>query len=183
MNNTEINTRLGWYSNKIKKSTNEISNSTNGVHLEDGGWNETTPFPLIQGTDCCGIVVSSYDSEFTNLINKRVIVRPCRRTEGNSSFETFWMASDFDGAFAEYVKIEGTEVFPIECNWSNVELASIPCAYGTSENMLIRANVTEKDHVLITGASGGVGSALVQLAKRRGCKVTAICGANKIRSG
>ena len=68
----------------------------------------------------------------------------------------------------------------MNCNWSDVELASIPCAYGTSENMLTRANVNSKDHILITGASGGVGSALIQLAKRRGCQVSAICGKDKL---
>jgi hypothetical protein len=48
------------------------------------------------------------------------------------------MASDFDGAFAQFVKAKFTEVFPVKCSLSDVELGSFPCAYGTSENMLIR---------------------------------------------
>ena len=55
VNNTEINTRLGWYSKNILSSTEKTNDTTKGDHLEDGGWNEKTPFPLIQGTDCCGI--------------------------------------------------------------------------------------------------------------------------------
>ncbi len=80
----------------------------------------------------------------------------------------------------EFVKVPATEVFPVECDWSDEELATIPCAYGTSENMLHRAKVGPKDFVLVTGASGGVGSATVQLAKRRGAKVAAITSKEKM---
>jgi NADPH:quinone reductase-like Zn-dependent oxidoreductase len=60
-----------------------------------------------------------------------------------------------------------------------VELGSIPCAYGTAENMIHRARVGPGDHVVVTGASGGVGSAAVQLARRRGARVTALAGLDK----
>jgi NADPH:quinone reductase-like Zn-dependent oxidoreductase len=70
-------------------------------------------------------------------------------------------------------------VFPISTSWTDVELGSIPCAYGTAENMVHRARVTAADHVVVTGASGGVGSAAVQLAKRRGARVTAVVGRSK----
>jgi len=90
------------------------------------------------------------------------------------------MASDFDGAFAQFVKVPATEVFPVDCEWSNAELGTIPCAYGTAENMVHRAKVIKGEHVLIAGASGGVGSAAVQLAKRRGAFVTAIAGRAKL---
>ena len=78
------------------------------------------------------------------------------------------MASDFDGAFAQYVKVPASEVFPVDCGWSDAELATIPCADATAENMLHRARLTAWRAVLVTGASGGVGSATVQLARRRG---------------
>ncbi len=48
--------------------------------------------------------------------------------------------------------------------------------------MLHRARVGPADQVLVTGASGGVGSATVQLAKRRGAAVTAVCGEAKMRA-
>ena len=89
------------------------------------------------------------------------------------------MASDVDGAFAEYVKVPASEVFVVNVDWSDAELATIPCAYGTSENMLHRAKVDAGDLVLVTGASGGVGSATVQLAKRRGARVAAITSTSK----
>jgi NADPH:quinone reductase-like Zn-dependent oxidoreductase len=90
------------------------------------------------------------------------------------------MASDFDGAFAQFVKIDAPEVFPLNCDWTDAELGTIPCAYGTAENMLHRAGVSKGDHVLVTGASGGVGSAVVQLAKRRQARVTAVAGKEKM---
>ena len=89
------------------------------------------------------------------------------------------MGSDFDGAFAEYVTVPAGEAFPVDCDWTDAELGAIPCAYGTAENMLHRAGVTADDDVLVTGASGGVGSATVQLAHRRGARVTAITSPGK----
>jgi NADPH:quinone reductase-like Zn-dependent oxidoreductase len=97
-----------------------------------------------------------------------------------SSMENIWMASDFDGAFAQFVKVPAKEVFPVQSDWSDAELGTIPCAYGTAENMIHRAGVKKGDHVLVAGASGGVGSAAVQLAMRRGAVLTAIAGKAKM---
>jgi alcohol dehydrogenase len=181
INNTEINTRLGWYSSSINSSTNEISNTKKNLTLpkNDGGWNEQTPFPLIQGTDCCGVVVSVANEKNKYLLNKRVLIRPCIRKYNFDSLDNIWMGSDFNGAFSQFVKIKSSEVFPVECNWTDAEIGTIPCAYGTSENMLHRANLKQNETILVTGASGGVGSATIQLAKRRGAKVIAIAGESK----
>jgi len=159
VNNTDINTRVGWYGG--------------------GGWNAATPFPLIQGTDCCGLVVSTYSALHSGLVGKRVLVRPCFTGTDKATGDT-WLGVDCDGAFAQYVRVPASEVFPVVCEWSDAELGTIPCAYGTAENMLIRAHVQSGDHVLITGASGGVGSAAVQLAKARGAHVTALAGGEKM---
>ncbi|MEM7215645.1 MAG: alcohol dehydrogenase family protein [Pseudomonadota bacterium] len=182
VNNTEINTRLGWYSSSVTESTDSTSETQEkeGEQKADGGWNEATPFPFIQGTDCCGIVEVATDKADEVLLGKRVIVRACMRPKGYETMYNIWMASDFDGAFAQYVRVPAAEVFPVECDWSDAELATIPCAYGTAENMIHRCGVKSSDHVLIAGASGGVGSAAVQLAKRRGARVTAIAGASKM---
>lgn len=181
VNNTEINTRLGWYSSSATQSTASTAEDQTGAEdrSADGGWNEATPFPFIQGTDCCGRVVAFGSSGSSSLIGKRVLVRACMRPNGFDSMDNIWMASDFDGAFAQFVKVPASEIFPVECDWTDEELATIPCAYGTAENMLHRTKVGTKDHVLVSGASGGVGSAAVQLAKRRGARVSAIAGAGK----
>ena len=53
VNNTEINTRLGWYSSTVDSGTEQFSESDHdAAGLADGGWNQATPFPFIQGTDC-----------------------------------------------------------------------------------------------------------------------------------
>ncbi|MCW8907507.1 MAG: alcohol dehydrogenase family protein [Sedimenticola sp.] len=181
INNTEINTRLGWYASSVDDATTALAGREDATagSITGGGWNGATPFPLIQGTDCCGRVVTGGGGVDETLIGQRVLVRPCMRNQGFGSWSHRWMASDFDGAFAEYVKVPATEIFPVDCDWSDQELATIPCAYGTAENMLHRAGVASGDRVLITGASGGVGSAALQLAVRRGAQVIAVASREK----
>ena len=183
VNNTEINTRIGWYSSSVTADTESAVNleSKQATLKTDGGWNKTTPFPFIQGTDCCGRIVAVAPGGDKDTIGSRVIVRACMRPSGFGSMDNIWMGSDFDGAFAQFVKVPAGEAFVVDCDWSDAELGTIPCAYGTAENMVHRGNVCELEHVLVTGASGGVGSAVVQLAKRRGAKVTAIVARAKMQ--
>ncbi|WP_116473328.1 alcohol dehydrogenase family protein [Zobellella maritima] len=181
VNNTEINTRVGWYSSSVTSGTEDAAKVEEQLATEkaDGGWNERTPFPFIQGTDCCGRVVAVGPGGDESRIGERVLVRACMRRSDFTSMDNIWMGSDFDGAFAQFVKVPAGEVFAVNCDWSDAELATIPCAYGTAENMVHRSRVGQGEHVLVAGASGGVGSAVVQLAKRRGAMVTAIAGKSK----
>jgi len=180
VNNTEINTRLGWYSSSVIEATEDTSgvDSQTAHDQDDGGWDGATPFPFIQGTDCCGEIVQ-VGSEQQHLVGQRALVRACMRINGFDDPRCKWMGSNFDGAFAEYVKVPASEVFTVDCDWSDAELASVPCAYATAENMLHQANLRAGETVLIAGASGGVGLASVQLAQRRGARVIAIAGASK----
>ena len=184
INNNEINTRLGWYSASVTTGTQAAADTEGNAARarQDGGWDNATPFPFIQGTDCSGEVTSSGDAAHAHLVGRRVLVRPCMRTGGFASLDTVWMGSDFDGAFAEYVKVPASEVFPVACGWTDAELATIPCAYGTAENMLHRAKLEAGEMVLVTGASGGVGSAAIQLARRRGAQVIAVTSQDKIEA-
>jgi NADPH:quinone reductase-like Zn-dependent oxidoreductase len=112
-------------------------------------------------------------------LGQRVLVRSCMRVTGFGDMDTRWLGTDFDGAFAQYVKVPASEVFAVNTPWSDAELASLPCSWGTAENMLERARVRAGEQLWVTGASGGVGSAVVQLAKRRGAVVTAITSRDK----
>jgi len=183
MNHTDVNTRLGWYDAGVALAgTGEpaapgVDGAVSGAAQ---GWSGAIPFPLIQGADCCARVLAVGPGVSDSLVGRRVLVRPCMRRHGFDSLETVWMGSDFDGAFAQFVKVPAAEVFAVQCGWSDVELATIPCAYGTAENMLQRARLVAGEHVLVTGASGGVGSAVVQLARRRGARVTAVVARPKM---
>jgi NADPH:quinone reductase-like Zn-dependent oxidoreductase len=182
VNNTEINTRIGWYSSSVTTGTEDAATveEQQTTVKADGGWNEATPFPFIQGTDCCGRIVAVAPDGDESTIGSRVLVRACMRQSGFESMNNIWMGSDLDGAFAQFVKVPGGELFAVNCDWSDAELGTIPCAYGTAENMVHRGKVRKGENVLVAGASGGVGSAVVQLAKRRGAKVTAIVARAKM---
>ena len=184
VNNTEINTRVGWYASTVTTGTEAAAAGTGAGDTgpRDGGWRGATPFPLIQGTDCCGQVVAVGTAADRALVGSRVLVRPCMRAPGGSPLEDLWLGSDLDGAFAQFVCVPVGEVFPVLCSWTDAELASIPCAYGTAENMLLRARLGKAERVLISGASGGVGSAAVQLAKLRGAVVTAMAAPEKFEA-
>lgn len=176
VNNTDINTRLGWYAESVTDGTDA---TVVNADRQGGGWNGSTPFPLIQGADCCARVVAVGPGGDSGRIGDRVLVRSCMRRSGFDRMDTVWLGTDFDGAFSQYVRVPASEAFAVDCDWSDAELATIPCAYGTAENMVQRAGVSGGDHVLVPGASGGVGSALVQLLTRRGAEVIAVASPSK----
>ena len=177
VNNTDINTRIGWYSKAVAEAT-EVGGAAGIAGAEDDGWSGTAfTFPRIQGADACGRVVAVGDCVDPARIGERVVVEPVFR--GSSRFDALYFGSEVDGAFADFARVPSVHAHRIECTLTDVELASFPCAYSAAENMLTRIALAAGEHVLITGASGGVGSAAVQLAKRRGAQVTAIAGADK----
>jgi NADPH:quinone reductase-like Zn-dependent oxidoreductase len=182
VNNTDINTRIGWYSKKVDSDTN--SGGAAGyaeVDSEDASWSGVPlQFPRIQGADCCGVIVAVGSEVDSARIGERVIVRNMLRSYVDyRPFECWTFGSECDGGFAQYAKAPARETHRVDCDWSDAELASMPCAYSTAEGMLHRAQIGA-ERVLVTGASGGVGSAAVQLAKRRGAHVTALASAAKL---
>jgi NADPH:quinone reductase-like Zn-dependent oxidoreductase len=181
VNNTDINTRIGWYSKSVSSATDE--GGTGGydeVDADDAGWAGTPlQFPRIQGADCCGWIVAVGPGVNTVRIGQRVLVRTMQEALGQpAAFHTITFGSEVDGAFAHFTVARSSETYAVDASWTDVELASIPCAYSTAENMLHRVELGA-ERVLITGASGGVGSAAVQLAKRRGAEIIAVAGRAK----
>jgi len=181
VNNTDINTRIGWYSKKVDAATN-AGGATGfaAVDTADATWSGTPmAFPRIQGADACGHIVAVGEGVAPARIGERVIVRNMLRSYVDyRPYECWTFGSEVDGGFAQFAVAPARETYRVRCDWSDAELASIPCAHSTAENMLHRAGVGA-ERVLITGASGGVGSAAVQLAKRRGAEVIAVCAAAK----
>ena len=177
VNNTDINTRIGWYSKAVAEAT-EAGGASGIAGAEDDGWAGTAfQFPRIQGADACGRIVVVGDGIDPARFGERVLVEPVFR--GAGQFDAIYFGSEVDGAFADYARVPAVHAHRIESSLSDVELASFPCAYSAAENMLTRIALAKGEHVLITGASGGVGSAAVQLAKRRGAQVTAMAGSDK----
>ena len=181
VNNTDINTRIGWYSKSVTTNTNEGGEKGfENTNDKDATWSgNALKFPRIQGADICGKIVSVGKNVDPSRIEERVIVRSMQSDPKNlDKISSYVIGSEIDGGFAEYVTARSLETFKVNSNWSDVELASIPCAYSTAEGMLHRVELKD-EKVLITGASGGVGSAAVQLAKRRGAYVIAQCSKSK----
>ncbi len=179
VNNTDINTRIGWYSKAVAEAT-EVSGASGIAGAEDDGWSGAAfHFPRIQGADACGRIVAVGEGVQTSRIGSRVLIEPVFRAEGAALASAIYFGSEIDGAFADYAVAPSRHAHAVDCAWSDAELASIPCAYSAAENMLTRAGLAVGETVVITGASGGVGSAAVQLAKRRGAQVIAVVGANK----
>ena len=175
VNNTDINTRIGWYSKSVTEDTNSGgADGIDDVNVNDASWSgQPLIFPRIQGADVCGYIVAVGKNVDPTRIGERVLVRTMMQDPSNEDRFFCWtMGSECDGGFAQYNKSRASEVFTIDSDWDDVELASIPCAYSTAENMLHRVGLGA-ERVLITGASGGVGAAAVQLAKRRGAEVIA----------
>ena len=184
VNNTDINTRIGWYSKAITEDTN--SGGAEGFDSVDDGdatWSGAPlTFPRIQGADVCGHVVAVGEGVDPTRMGERVIVRNMLRTYVDyRPYECWTIGSECDGGFAQFCVAPSAETHAVTCDWDDVELAAIPCAYSTAEGMLHRANLGAET-VLVTGASGGVGSAAVQLAKRRGARVIALCSASKVEA-
>ncbi len=183
VNNTDINTRIGWYSKSVSGATTDdgADNGEPDVDSSDASWAGTAlQFPRIQGADVCGEIVRISKGVNPARKGERVLIEPCMGIiPGKQTFEFSYLGSECDGGFAQYIKIPAIFAHKIECELSDAELASFPCSYSTAENLLARCRVSEGETVLITGASGGVGSAAVQLVKRRGAKVIAIAGASK----
>lgn len=170
LNNTDVNTRIGWYASSVRGGTDESAPLVDGTA---GGYSGASPFPLIQGADCCGRVATVGPGVTHLREGQRVLVRSCMTGTGPGE-PVRWLGSDVDGAFAEFVAVPAVEAYAVSSSWSDAELATIPCSFGTAENMVRRSGLGAGDRVLVTGASGGVGSALVQLASRRGAEIVAV---------
>jgi NADPH:quinone reductase-like Zn-dependent oxidoreductase len=168
VNNTDINTRIAWYSKSDRKD-------------DDATWSgKPLEFPRIQGADVCGEIVAVGREISPERIGERVLIEPClREAEGKEQKMPWYFGSETDGGFAQFTRVASRHAIRINSDLTDVELASFPCSYSTAENMLTRARVEKGDTVLVTGASGGVGTAAVQLAKARGADVIAITSPSK----
>ncbi|WP_449353785.1 zinc-binding dehydrogenase [Allosalinactinospora lopnorensis] len=170
LNNTDIWTREGAY----------------GTETDAGaraGWRrEPVDFPRIQGADVVGRIDQVGEGVPSSRVGERVIVDPMLYSGGEYDLvRTAYLGSERDGGFAELVTVPEENAHAVDTPLGDAELATFPTAYATAQRMLNRAAVRVGETVLVTGASGGVGSALIQLGRARGARVVAVVGAGKGR--
>jgi len=91
-----------------------------------------------------------------------------------------WMIGDtWWGAYADYVVVDASQLIALDDDISFADASCLPVAYGTAHRMMVtRGEVSEGDTVLILGASGGVGTSALMLAKQRGATVVAAAGSD-----
>jgi alcohol dehydrogenase len=127
----------------------------------------TLPLPLVIGSDIAGEVVELGSNVTNTAVGDRVLIDPLLPTVG-------LIGERFNGGRAEYCAAHASQLVPIPYGVTYEVAASIPLAYATAHRMMVtRATVGPNDTVLVLGASGGVGTACVLLAKQVGAKVIA----------
>lgn len=137
-------------------------------------------FPLIQGADIAGTVAACGARADAFLIGQRVMVDfGIYAGPGDDVPSHDYIGSGRSGGYAEYVAVPAENVHVVDTPLSDAELATFCCAYITAEHMLRRAGVGPGDRVLVTGASGGVGSGVIQLCRARGAIPFGVVGHGK----
>lgn len=168
VNNTDVWTRQGAY-------------GLPGEPNARAGWRGPVRFPRVQGGDICGVIVDVGPGVDPARVGRRVLVDPALyRDHTGDAPPVGLLGSEADGGFAEFVTVTDTQAHDVtDSPLSDEQLATLPIAYGTAMGMLERANITAGETVVVTGASGGVGLALVQLARARGATVLAVTSGDK----
>jgi NADPH:quinone reductase-like Zn-dependent oxidoreductase len=169
LNNTDLWTREGAYGRP-------------GDPGAVSGWRGPVDFPRIQGADVAGRVVAVGAGVAENLVGRRVVVDPAiYDSDGPDANPVGLMGSERDGGYAEFVTAPVERAHDVtESPLTDDQLATLPTAYGTALGMIERGRLRKGDTALVSGASGGVGLALVQLARARGARVIAVSSGPKI---
>ena len=125
------------------------------------------PLPVIIGLDMAGEIAQIGPGVGGWKAGDRVLVNPLNRQKG-------LMGEMLDGGMAEYCMVAADQLVPMPAGVSFEDAAALPVAYGTAHRMLITHETVKKgERVLVLGASGGVGTGCVILAKHLGAEVIA----------
>jgi len=125
------------------------------------------PLPVVIGLDMAGEIAELGPGVAGWKPGDRVLVNPVNKRKG-------LMGEMLDGGMAEYCLVGADQLIPIPDKVSFAEAASLPVAYGTAHRMLVTHDTVKPgERVLVLGASGGVGTGCVILAKELGAYVIA----------
>ena len=134
------------------------------------------PMPLVVGSDIAGEIVEVGDEVDGWSSGDRVLVDPLP-CEGNG-FK--FIGEQFDGGRAEYCAVHSSQLIPLPSAVSYEQAASLPLAYATAYRMMLtQGKVAKGEKVLILGASGGVGTWCVLIAKMIGAEVIACASSDE----
>jgi NADPH:quinone reductase-like Zn-dependent oxidoreductase len=132
------------------------------------------PLPVIIGLDMAGEIAEIGAGVERWKVGDRVLVNPLNKRKG-------LMGEMLDGGMAEYCLVAADQLIAMPAKVSYAEAASLPVAYGTAHRMLITHDTVKPgEKVLVLGASGGVGTGSVILAKMLGAHVIA-CGSSEAK--
>ena len=164
VNNTDIWTREGRYGTADDP---DAVTGWRGVPIDT---------PRIQGADVTGVVDVVGPGGDDRLVGRRVLLDPATYADAAPDADPVAiLGSEYDGGFAEYCMAAEDAVHDVTSSpLTDTELACLPIAYGTAAGMLARAGAAPGETVVVTGASGGVGTALVQLASAAELTVVAV---------
>ena len=147
------------------------------------------PLPMIMGSDGAGIVeqVGQKVSDFSR--GDRVLIQPltycgkcrwCKQSKENYCDKWGIFGENQDGTQCEHMAVNADHLRIIPEGMSFEEAAAFPLVAETAYTMLIdRANIQPGETVFVWGASSGVGSMAIQIAKAMGCKVMTAVGNTK----
>jgi len=175
-NNTDRKVREGLYPTEDNRDVTSFSMS------KDSGLS----FPRIQGADVVGRVVKCGSGVAENRLGERGLldfnIYSTDRDDINLTPDYFGHGKD--GGFAEYMVVPADQFYTVEnTELSDAELAAMGmCSYQTGLHMLNAAGVSEGENVLITGASGGVGTALIQMCRIKGATPYAVSSPGKAKA-
>jgi NADPH:quinone reductase-like Zn-dependent oxidoreductase len=147
------------------------------------------PMPHIGGCEVAGVVSQLGRRVRSFQLGQHVLISPgqsCNQCEWccqgqESCCEQYHIIGyQTQGGFAEYAKARACDLIPISEAWSFAEWAAVPLTFVTAWNMLHhRAGIRPNDEVVVFGASSGVGTAAIQIAKAAQAHVFAVAGSEE----
>lgn len=166
--------RPGW----VRVAVEACSLNYHDVFTRKGMPGIKTPLPMIPGCDAAGHLDAAGEGVTGFVPGQRVLVDPVIR---DAAAGAWGMIGDtMKGGYAEYVEVHASQVIPLPEDVSAVDASCLPVAYGTSHRMLTtRGRVQAGEKVFILGASGGVGTSCLLIAKILGAYVVAAAGSEE----
>mgnify|MGYP003631515445 FL=1 len=158
-NNTDRKAREGLYPTKDKGDVTSFAM----------GGSPTLTFPRIQGADVAGRIVAVGEGVDAERLGQRGLLdfNIYADERRNINLTPDYYGHGADGGFAEYIAVPADQFYHIpNPELHDAELASMGmCSYQTAYHMMTAAQVSAGERVLVSGASGGVGTALIQLCR------------------